>query len=387
VLSSRIDDDEVLHWMAASAGSLPELLAAAGARRDSVYGRSITFSPKVFLPLTNLCRNRCDYCSFRRSPRQPGAWTMAPQEVEQSLSRAQRAGCIEALFCLGDTPEDVYPAHRAFLNSISQASTVDYLLHAGERALAHGLLPHTNAGILSRGQMLQLKAVNASLGLMLESVSARLCEPGMPHAGAPDKHPRVRLRMSMEAGELCIPFTSGILIGIGETPRERVETLLAIRDLQRTHGHIQEVIVQCFRAHPRTLMRRAPELDDECVARVVALARLILPDEVSVQVPPNLVPNSLSLMVRAGVNDLGGISPVTPDFINALHAWPHLATTALTLTGLGYHLRPRLPVYDAFVDRPGFMSARLRQHTIAARQRLARFAHALGLAHEDRKAI
>ena len=235
------------------------LCAAARARRDRAWGTTLTFSPKVFLPITNLCRNRCDYCSFRRSPGDPGEWTMSPDEVRQWLHRAREQGCVEALFCLGDTPETGFREYRALLRSWGHERTVDYLRWAAEEALAAGLLPHTNAGILSREDMIALRPVNVSLGLMLENVSERLCENGMPHHRAPDKRPAKRIEMTREAGELRIPFTSGLLIGIGETREERVDTIVEIRRLHRRYGHIGEVIVQNFRSHPDTPMRLASE--------------------------------------------------------------------------------------------------------------------------------
>jgi FO synthase len=238
-------------------------------------------------------------------------------------------------------------------------STVDYLVDAAGWALERGLMPHTNAGILTRDDMERLRAVNVSLGLMLENVSPRLCERGMPHWKAPDKRPGPRLKMTREAGELKIPFTSGILVGIGETEAERVETLLAIRDLHGEFGHIQEVIVQNFRAHPGTPMSQAPEPTAEELLRAVALARLLLPDEVSVQAPPNLNPDATVDLIGAGVNDFGGISPVTPDYINAEYPWPHIDALTELCTAAGFSLTPRLPVYDRFLGMEGWMDAAL----------------------------
>ena len=359
------DPRELLH------ASTAELVRAAGALRDAGHGTRMTFSPKVFLPLTNLCRNRCSYCSFRRSPGQPGAWTMTPAEVLGFTERARAHGCVEALFCLGDTPETAFPAYAATLAGWGHASTVEYLHAAGRVALAHGLLPHTNAGILTRAEMACLREVNVSLGLMLECVSARLCEPGMPHHRAPDKHPVRRLRMIEEAGELAIPFTTGILIGIGETRMERVESLLAIRAIHRRHGHVQEVIVQNFRARPEILMRDSPEPDDAEIAHAVAMARLVLDADVSVQAPPNLNPAATATLLSAGINDFGGISPLTPDFINPRHPWPHLAALAKASAREGYTLRPRMPIYDAYVERPGFLDPALLEKVAAVRARLA----------------
>ncbi len=251
---------------------------------------------------------------------------------------------------------------------------------AGEVALQHGLLPHTNAGLLTAEDMRRLKAVNVSLGLMLESASDRLCEPGMAHANAPDKRPALRLQMIREAGELAIPFTTGILIGIGETRRERVEALLAIRDLHRAHGHIQEVIVQNFRANDGSVMRGAAEPDDDEIAHAVAMARLILDEDVSVQAPPNLNAASTARLLASGVNDLGGISPVTPDYINPGHPWPHLDGLAELCAREGYELGPRLAIYDRYVERPGFLDRVLAERTAKVGERIARVKHPSELA-------
>ncbi|HTJ46430.1 MAG TPA: 7,8-didemethyl-8-hydroxy-5-deazariboflavin synthase CofG [Kofleriaceae bacterium] len=320
----------------------------AAAKRDARWGRRITYSPKVFLPLTNLCRDVCDYCAFRRSPKDPGAHTMTRSEVEQTLARAKQLGCTEALFCLGDRPETAFPSYRELLASWGFGSTVDYLVWACERAIEAGLHPHTNAGVLTRDELARLQPVNASMGLMLESTSERLCAKGGPHAGAPDKRPRVRLQMHEDAGALGIPFTSGILVGIGETEAERIATLQAIRESHARHGHIQEVIVQPFRTHAGTRMARAPEATDDEYLRAIALARILLPDDVTVQAPPNLS-RSIAPLVDAGINDLGGISPLTPDFINREHAWPHIDGLAKDCEALGRTLVARLPVHEGWI--------------------------------------
>lgn len=364
-------DDVALALAELPVERLGALLEAAAARRDARWGRVVTFSPKVFLPLTNLCRNRCDYCSFRRSPGQAGEWTMTPSEVAEWLARGFARGCVEALFCLGDKPEGAFSAYRRTLAGFGHESTVAYLHRAGREALAMGMVPHTNAGVLDRDEMARLREVNPSLGLMLENVSPRLVAPGMPHHRAPDKRPERRLAMIEEAGELRIPFTTGILIGIGETRRERVESLLAIRALHRRHGHIQEVIVQNFRARDGIPMARAPEPEDLEIAHAVALARLVLDDEVSVQAPPNLNPGSVELLLSAGLNDWGGISPVTPDYVNLRHPWPHLDALAAACARHGHRLAPRLPIYDAFVQREGFLDPSLVGPVLAASARLA----------------
>jgi FO synthase len=336
------------------------LCAAARARRDRAWGKTLTFSPKVFLPITNLCRNRCDYCSFRRSPGDPGEWTMSPDEVLSWLRRAREQGCIEALFCLGDTPETGFGEYRALLRSWGHERTVDYLRWAAEEALAIGLLPHTNAGVLSLDDMVALKPVNVSLGLMLENVSERLCGKGMPHHRAPDKRPAKRTQMIEEAGALRVPFTTGLLIGIGETIEERVDTLLTIRRLHRQYRHIGEVIVQNFRSHPDTPMGSAAEPTSEELAATIALARLVLDDDVSVQAPPNLNPASTAALIYAGINDFGGISPVSPDYINPQHPWPHLERLREACEAEGFRLQARLPLYASHLNAPGFVDASLR---------------------------
>jgi FO synthase len=373
-LSAPLSRDEALSIAGAdlaSGGLANEVRAAACGVRDALFGRVVTYSPKVFLPLTNLCRNRCDYCSFRRSPGDPGEWTMTPAEVEQQLVAAREVGCAEALFCLGDKPEKAFAAYRRTLATLGHGSTVEYLRWAGAKALACGLLPHTNAGLLSDAEMTRLKEVNVSLGLMLESISARLCEPGMPHHRAPDKRPDKRMAMIEAAGRLRIPFTTGILVGIGETRRERVESLLAIRDAHRRHGHVQEVIVQNFRAVPGVPMSHAPEPDDEEVTLTVALARLILDGDVSLQAPPNLNPASAERLLASGLNDFGGISPVTPDYINPRHPWPHIDALRDACARAGFVLRARASIYDRYVDRPGFLDRRLVAPTRAVQARLA----------------
>ena len=327
-----------------------DLFARARAVADAQWGTGLTFSPKAFLPVTNLCRNRCDYCAFRRSPGDAGEWTMSPDDISRTLARASELGCVEALLCLGDTPETAFSSYRRLLASWGFESTAHYLRWAAEEALRHGLIAHTNAGILTEAELRLIRPVNASMGLMLESVSERLCEPGQVHHRAPDKRPAVRIAMTERAGALRIPFTSGLLIGIGETLVETVETIEAIVGLHARHGHIQEVIVQNFRAHEGTRSATSQEPDATHFLRVVALARCLLPAEVSLQAPPNLLPCSLESLVTAGINDLGGISPLTPDYINPGHAWPHLGRLSDQLEALGRGLRPRLPVYPRFVS-------------------------------------
>jgi len=334
---------------------LPSLLDTAAKLRDDFKGRTVTYSRKVFLPITNLCRDRCSYCTFRKDPGDPDAWTMLPVDIDDVLISGNAKGCKEALMCLGDRPEAAFAMYRETLRELGHRTTAEYLFRACEMAIGHGFLPHTNAGVLSLEEMQLLKPVNASLGLMLENVSPRLSQKGMPHFSAPDKHPDVRLRMIREAGELSLAFTTGVLIGIGETREERVDSLLAIRDLHETYGHIQEVIIQNFRAKPKTGMSGCSEPDAMEIARTVATARLIFGGKMNIQVPPNLNPDAHELMLRAGINDWGGISPVTRDYVNPEAAWPHLDALAETCRAAGFTLRERLAIYDEYIDHGRFL--------------------------------
>jgi 7,8-didemethyl-8-hydroxy-5-deazariboflavin synthase CofG subunit len=343
-----------------------ELLATAALRRDRAWGRTVTYSRKVFLPVTNLCRDRCTYCTFRKDPDDPDAWTMTPEEIAAWSVRGRTLGCKEALMCLGDKPEAAFAAYRATLAALGHRTTADYVYRACTIALDCGLLPHTNAGLLTHAEMARLKEVNVSLGLMLENISPRLRGRGEVHQWAPDKEPALRLRMLREAGELQIPFTTGLLLGIGETLAERVDSLLAIRDLHRAYGHVQEVIIQNFRAKPLTRRADAPEPTAADIARTVAVARLLLDPEVSVQAPPNLSPADHALLLAAGLNDWGGISPLTPDYVNPEAPWPHVAALAATCAAAGYTLCERLAIYPAYVDRPGWLTPALRP-SVAAR--------------------
>lgn len=343
--------------------TLPAVVDAAGRLRDLHKGHTVTYSRKVFLPVTNLCRDRCSYCTFRKDPRDPDAWTMSPDEIESWLERAQRQGCKEALMCLGDKPESAFSAYRETLTRFGHRTTTDYVYRACKIALEYGILPHTNAGVMSADEMRKLKDVNVSLGLMLENISPRLCERGMPHFSAPDKRPEVRVKMIREAGELEIPFTTGILIGIGETRQEVVDSLIAIRELHQEYGHIQEVIVQNFRAKPNTRMATAAEPDTDEMARTVAVARLLLGGQMNVQAPPNLSPDAHRVLLRAGINDWGGISPVSIDYVNPEAAWPHVGLLAETCAEEGFTLRERLAIYEEYIDRPGFLLPALRPRT------------------------
>jgi 7,8-didemethyl-8-hydroxy-5-deazariboflavin synthase CofG subunit len=342
--------EEAMRLATAQGDELSELLEAASALRDRHKGRTITFSPKIFIPLTNLCRDFCGYCTFRKAPDEPGAKTMTLDEVLHIARRGKLLGCAEILFSLGDKPEAIYPEMKTFLSRLGLRRTLDYLYEACKVALEEtGLLPHSNPGIMGRGDLERLKQVNVSLGLMLESASARLMLPSGPHFDAPDKKPALRLRTIAEAGKLGIPFTTGILIGIGENWQERIESLFAIRELDQRYGHIQEVIIQNFLPKPEIPMRDHPEPARDEMLKTIALARLILGGEMNIQAPPNLTPESYPLYLGAGINDWGGVSPLTPDFINPEAPWPALVELQQKTRAAGFTLRPRLPVYPEFI--------------------------------------
>jgi len=341
---------DALALMASTGRSLEDLFAEARHIRIQRTGSVVSYSRKVFIPLTNLCRDRCAYCTFARQPDDPRSHTMSPEEVLAVAEAGRRAGCKEALFSLGDKPEVRYPHYRDWLGRRGFASTVEYLAAMCKRVFEHtGLLPHSNPGAMTAGEIQQLRPVNVSLGMMLESTSLRLLDRGYAHYACPDKVPAVRLATLRAAGEARVAFTSGILIGIGETLEERVDALFALRDVHRQHGHLQEVIVQNFRAKPETQFACHTEPDGLDLARTVALARIILDDEVSVQAPPNLNPGALRLLLDAGINDWGGISPVTLDHINPEHAWPQLLDLKRVTESAGLELRERLPLYPGYL--------------------------------------
>lgn len=341
---------EAIGLVAAEGDELQDLLASAAELRDRHKGRVVTFSPKVFLPLTNLCRDFCGYCTFRKAPDEPGAKTMTLDEVLVVVRQGKLLGCTEVLFSLGDKPEAIYPEMKEFLAERGHQRTLDYLFDACRVVLEEtGLLPHSNPGVMGRGDLQRLKEVNPSMGLMLESVSERLLLPGGAHDNAPDKKPAVRLRTLELAGELRLPFTTGILIGIGENWRERIDSLLAIRALHQRYGHIQEVIVQNFRAKPTIPMRAHADATREDMVKTIALARLILGGEMNIQAPPNLTPDGYELYLEAGINDWGGVSPLTPDFINPEAPWPALKLLQEKSARAGFELRARLPIYPEYI--------------------------------------
>ncbi|NPA26841.1 MAG: 7,8-didemethyl-8-hydroxy-5-deazariboflavin synthase CofG [Chloroflexi bacterium] len=346
--ATRDEGHRLIH---ATGPDLAQLLAMAADWAQRAHGRTISYSCNVFIPLTNLCRDRCAYCTFVRRPTDPDARYLTPDEVLALARAGAKRGCKEALFSLGDKPEAVHRVAREWLQRLGYPSTVAYLHAMAERVLHEtGLLPHLNPGVLTEADLARLRPVSASMGLMLESVSPRLTEPGGPHFGSPDKVPKVRLAMIEAAGRLRIPFTTGILIGIGETREERVDSLVAIAELHRRYGHIQEVIIQNFRAKPGTRMAHHPEPSLWEMLRTLAVARLIFGPAMNLQAPPNLAPESYGLYPLAGANDWGGVSPITPDHINPEAPWPKLDELRTVTQEAGYHLVERLPVYPAYLS-------------------------------------
>jgi FO synthase len=332
---------------------LSELMADAGQLRDRGHGRLISYSRKVFIPLTHLCRDVCHYCTFAERPRAGQPAYLSPDQVLAIARAGQAAGCTEALFTLGDKPELRYHVAREALAALGYGTTIEYLTAMCGLVLREtGLLPHANPGVMTREEIAGLRAVTASQGIMLESTSERLCEKGGVHYGSPDKHPAVRLETIRLAGELKVPFTTGILIGIGETREERIEALQAIRDLHEAHGHIQEVIVQNFRAKPDTKRADADEPDLDDLLWTIATARQILGPDMNIQAPPNLSPGVYPHLIGAGLNDWGGISPVTPDHVNPEAPWPVLSELARLTADMGKLLVNRLAVYPAYARVP-----------------------------------
>jgi FO synthase len=342
---------------------LPALLATSCALKEQYHPGVVTYSRKVFIPLTNLCRDYCGYCTYRRDPGEAGAHTMTPDEVLSVAKQGEKLGCTEALFSLGDRPEAIFPEMRETLQRLGYRSTLHYLEAMCELVLRETrLLPHANPGLLSANWIERLRASNPSLGLMLESTSTELAE-AHPAGRAPDKVPALRLKTIEDAGKLGVPFTTGILIGIGETMEDRVDSLLAIKRLHQQYGHIQEVIIQNFRVKPRIPMTAWPEPDSGDMLRTLAVARLLLRDT-NIQAPPNLTENGYERLLDGGINDWGGVSPLTPDYINPEAPWPHLLELQRRTEAAGQKLVQRLPVYPEFVAsvvaRSGLLAERLQ---------------------------
>ena len=342
-------DPDLAYRLLTNASPAEALFSEARRLRDEGKGRTVTYSRKVFIPLTTMCRDRCTYCTFAKPPGAGGIY-MTPDEVMAVAHAGERHGCTEALFTLGDRPEARWSAARQFLSDNGYESTLEYVQHMTERVVDEtSVLPHANPGLMDEATQRALRRSNPSLGLMLENISPRLMEPGMPHYDCPDKDPAARMETVETAGRLSIPFTTGILVGIGETPAEIVESLFALADVHQRHGHLQEIIVQNFQPKADTRMRGVHPPTTEFFSTVVALTRWIFGAEMNVQVPPNLT-DDFGIYLDAGINDWGGVSPLTIDWVNPEAPWPHLGHLRSVTEGAGFDLRPRLPVYPEFVS-------------------------------------
>ena len=360
---TELGREEAYRLAESAPGDLILLCRAAAIIRDRGKGRDVSFSPKVFIPLTRLCRDFCGYCTFRQAPSEANKLYMSPEEVLAVAREGERLGCTEALFTLGERPEQRYPEAKEWLKQHGYRTTLEYLRYASQLVLQEtSLLPHGNPGTMSRREMETLKEVNVSMGMMVESMSQRLSEAGGPHEFAPSKRPGLRVKTLRIAGELKIAFTTGILVGIGETLEERIESLLVIRELQRCYGHIQEVIIQNFRAKTDTPMSGQRDTSTEDLMWTVAVSRLVLGPRINIQVPPNLSFSDYPVYLLAGINDWGGISPLTIDYVNPEAPWPQISELRRRTEGLGFEMRPRLPLYPEYVLGDGeFVPASLRE--------------------------
>ena len=362
----ELSADESISLAHTATQDLQGLSRTASILRDRGKGRVVTFSPKVFIPLTRLCRDFCGYCTFRQSPAEAETLYMTTEEALEVARAGQRLGCAEALFTLGEHPEQRYSEAQAWLNNAGFRTTLEYLTHVSSETLTHtSMLPHANPGVMGRREIVALRPVNASMGVMLEILSERLCFEGGPHHLAPSKRPSVRLKALDLAGQIKVPFTTGILIGIGETRKERIKSLLAIRDSHRRYGHVQEVIVQNFRAKADTAMGDHPDAATKDLLWTVAVARLILGPSVNLQVPPNLNHTDYPLFLTAGINDWGGVSPLTIDYVNPEAPWPQISQLHRRTEKMGFVLKPRLPIYpEYFMDRDDFTAPAMKERLL-----------------------
>ena len=345
---------------------LDDVLAAASSIRDMHWGKIITYSRKVFVPLTNMCRDTCGYCTFVKHPSDPGARIMTPEQVLKEAEKGQEKGCKELLFSLGEKPELRYQEAKDSLNFLGYKHMTDYLADMCQLVISEtSLLPHVNAGTLSDYEIDKLKPYSASMGMMLETISRRLTKKGMPHFACPDKSPLLRIRTIKRTGEKKVPFTTGLLIGIGETWSERLEALEMINSLNKKYGHIQEVIIQNFQRKPDINMAEHSEPTLEEMLRTIAVARIILDPEISLQAPPNLHERHIDYL-QAGINDWGGISPVTIDFINPQHEWPEILKLNESCSSVGFKLLERLTVYPRFISkRSEYLDPELRERILS----------------------
>lgn len=333
-----------------------ELFTTAQNLRKKYKKQTVTFSKKAFFNIVNLCKDTCSYCTYKAEPEEAKLSLMSKQQITELLQLAKKYKCVEALFVTGEQPEKKYPEAKKWLEENGFSSTSEYLIHASELALELGLFPHTNAGNLSYDEMKELKKTNVSMGVMLENISERLTEKGMPHYLAASKRPKKRLEVLENSGKLKIPMTTGILVGIGETIEEIIQSVFAIKQLHKKYGNIQEVILQNFQPKPDTIMKNSPSANEHFFKTVVALSRIIIP-EMNIQIPPNLSPKSYQSFLSVGINDWGGISPLTPDFVNPEFVWPEINKVEENSKKAGFELKCRFPVYPEFFS---FVSKELR---------------------------
>jgi len=351
-----ISREEIIQIYENSVTEPSELFLTAQKLRVKFKDKSVTFSKKAFFNIVNLCKDTCSYCTYKAEPGEEKISMMSKQEIKQLLSIAKKYRCVEALFVTGEQPEQKYQEAREWLKINGFKSTSEYLIHASELALDVGLFPHTNAGNLDKNELKELQKSNVSMGIMLENISERLTKKGMPHYLAASKRPKARLEVLENAGELKIPMTTGILVGIGETPTEIIDSLLAIKKLHEKYGNIQEVIIQNFQPKQDTIMNNFPPANEKYFKIIVALTRTIMP-KMNIQIPPNLSPNSYHNFLTLGINDWGGISPLTPDYVNPEFAWPEIKKIEQNSKEAGFELKCRFPVYPEFFS---FVSKELR---------------------------
>lgn len=355
--AETLSRDEALLLVGLDTERIPHLLLAASKQRDIGKGRVLTYSKNVFVPLTQLCRNHCGYCTFKYEPGE-GALFMTPEQIMESARNGARLGCTELLFVTGDKPELKYPVYREALKKLGYDTTAEYIIAMSELGLRENIFPHTNLGLATTEELSSFRLSNPSMGLMLENISPRLLKKGQAHHRCPDKVPKQRMSTMQRAGELRIPWTSGILAGIGETWEERVDSLFALKNLNDEYGHIQEIIIQNFSPKDGIIMENYPPPAFTDMLKLVAISRLIFGSDMNIQIPPNLNPETYPLFIYSGVNDLGGVSPLTIDYVNPEAPWPELERMESLVHNSGFTLRERLPVYPEFINEE-FVDAEL----------------------------
>jgi len=333
-----------------------ELFSTAQNLREKFKGKTVTFSKKAFFNIINMCKDTCTYCTYKSEPGEEKLSLMSKQEIKKILSLAKKYRCVEALFVTGERPEQKYQEARDWLKENGFKSTAEYLIHASEWALEEGLFPHTNAGNLTIEEMKELQKTNVSMGLMLENVSERLSQRGMPHYLAASKRPKARLEVLENSGKLKIPMTTGLLVGIGETSEEIISSILAIKKLHKKYGNIQEIILQNFQPKQDTMMSDFPSAEENYFKIIVSISRIIMP-EMNIQIPPNLSPKSYQSFLSVGINDWGGVSPLTPDYVNPEFSWPEIKKIEENSKNVGFDLKCRFPIYPEFFS---FISKELR---------------------------